>query len=99
MSGTTNEKINAAYVASWKDKNPQLSSLQTDGHYLTYQNQKIDISDIYMQDILLNPILFQNMSHINADTLFNVIRLHVDTIKMKERDLRNKARRLLNYGK
>ena len=94
----SNQNINVAYVTSWKERNPQFSLLQTDGHYLMYQNQKIDIRDIYMQDILLNPILFQNIYQLKAQELFDVIRLHVDAMKMKEKDLANKTRRLQEYG-
>ena len=94
---TSNEMINAAYIASWKERNPKLSLLDTDGYFLTYQNQKIDIHEIYMQDILLNPILYQNMDQIEAKDLFQVIRLHVNAMKMKEKDLENKTRRLQKY--
>ena len=97
MSSTSIESINAAYVASWKEKNPNLLPLQTDGHYLLYQNQKIDISEIYMQDLLLNPILFQNINTIGANDLFEIIKLHINAIKIKERELKNKTRRLKNY--
>ncbi len=96
MSSTTNIEINAAYVASWKENNPKLALLNIDGNYLTYQNQKINIGEIYMQDILLNPVLFQNMNQIDAKDLFEVIRLHVEAMEIKEKELEIKTRRLQN---
>ncbi len=97
MSGSDNFQINAAYVASWKQENPKLFDMHTDGHYLYYKNQKLDISDIYMQDLLNNPTLFRNLSSIEGQDLFNVISIHVNAIKIKEKELQNKVRRLNEY--
>ena len=97
MSGNNNIEINAAYVASWKEKNPKLFDIKTDGHFLTYQNQKIDISEIYMQDILMNPNTFHSIFSMEAKDLFNIIELHVYAIQMKEKELENKVRRMKEY--
>lgn len=97
MSGNSNKEINAAYVASWKEKNPKLLELETDGKYLKYKEEKIDIQDIYMQDVLINPHLFNNISYIEADILFNIIKLHVYAIQVKEKELEEKVRRMKEY--
>lgn len=87
MSGMNNSKINAAYVATWQQNNPQLLELKTDGSYLYYQNEKLNIQDIYMQDILSNPNVYQSINKITARDLFNIIKLHAYAIKIKEIDL------------
>ena len=89
--------INAAYVASWKKVNPKLYDLNTDGRYLYYKDEKIDISEIYMQDILSNPNLFYSIDNIDSKDLFNIIMIHVNAIKIKEKELKEKVRRLSNY--
>ena len=97
MSSNDNFLVNAAYVASWKQINPKLLNLETDGHYLSYFDQKIDISDIYMQDILSNSNLFYSLNTIEEEDLFNIIKIHVDSIKIKEQELKNKVRRFQEY--
>lgn len=97
MGGNNNFQINAAYVASWKQVNPKLYEIKTDGRYLYYQNEKLDISDIYMQDILSNPNLFYSMDTIEGQDLFNIIKIHVNAIKIKEKELEDKVRRLSEY--
>lgn len=97
MGGNENFQINAAYVASWKQVNPKLLDMKTDGHYLYYKNEKLDISDIYMQDILSNPNLFYSMDTIDVEDLFNIIKIHVSAIKIKEKELKDKVRRLNEY--
>ena len=97
MSGYSNEKINAAYVASWKEKNPKLFELETDGKYLKYKEEKIDIQEIYMQDILYNPNTFNAIPYIEAEDLFELIKLHTYAIQVKEKELTEKARRLKEY--
>ncbi len=97
MSGNSNKEINAAYVASWKEKNPKLSLLETDGKYLKYMEEKIDIQDIYMQDVLINSNLFHNIPYIDANKLFNIIKLHVYAIQVKEKELKEKVRRMKEY--
>lgn len=97
MSGNDNFQINAAYVASWKQVNPKLLNLKTDGHYLYYRDEKLDISNIYMQDVLNNPNLFYSMDTIEEQDLFNIIKIHVNAIKIKEEELKNKVRRLNEY--
>lgn len=97
MSSNSNTDINAAYVASWKEKNPKLFEFETDGKYLKYQNEKIDISDIYMQDILMNPNTFNAIPVIEAKDLFELIQLHIYGIQVKEKELLKKARRLKEY--
>ena len=98
MSSNEFSKINAAYVASWKERNPKLMEIKTDGQFLTYQNEIIDIRDIYMQDILSNPRIFHSITTMDAEDLFTIIKLHVCAIEMKERKLLNKARRMKEYG-
>lgn len=97
MSGNNNFQVNAAYVAYWKQSNPKLFDLKTDGRYLYYQNEKLDISEIYMQDLLNNPNLFYNINTLESQDLFNIIKIHVTAIQMKERELENKVRRLNEY--
>ncbi len=97
MSGNTNKEINAAYVASWKEKNPKLRELETDGRYLKYKEEKIDIQNIYMQDILMNPTLFNTIPYIDADVLFDLIKLHMYAIEVKEKNLVEKVRRMKEY--
>jgi hypothetical protein len=97
MSGNNIIQINAAYVASWKKMNPKLNALKTDGHYLEYNNEKIDISEIYMQDILSNPNLYYSISSIEANDLFNIIKIHVEAMKIKEKELAEKVRRANAY--
>lgn len=97
MSSNNNNQINAAYVALWKEKNPNLKEINTDGRYLVYQNEKLDIQDIYMQDILLNPNIFVEINTMNEKDLFQIIKLHVYATKMKEKELLEKARRLREY--
>lgn len=97
MSGNDNFQINAAYVATWKQENPKLLDLKTDGHYLYYQNEKLDISDIYMQDLLSNPNLFYSIRTIDGKDLFNIIKIHVNAVKIKEIELKEKVRRLNEY--
>lgn len=97
MSGNNNYQINAAYVASWQKINPKLKTLKTDGHYLQYLEDKIDLSGIYMQDILSNPNLFYSINTIESEDLFNIIKIHVNSIKIKERELKEKVRRLNEY--
>lgn len=96
MSGIDNKKINAAYVASWKEKNPKLADIKIEGNFLVYQNEKVDISEIYMQDILLNPYTFHSITTMEAKDLFTVIKLHVEARQMKEKSLVNKVRRIKN---
>lgn len=97
MSGNSNKEINAAYVASWKEKNPKLFEFETDGKYLKYKEEKIDIRNIYMQDVLINPNLFNSIPYIEADVLFNIIKLHVYAIQVKEKELEEKVRRMKEY--
>lgn len=97
MGSNSNIDINAAYVATWKAKNPNLFDLNVKDHFLIYQNEKIDISEIYMQDILINPNLFQSIYFIESKDLFTIIKLHIDAIKIKERTLKEKVRRRKEY--
>lgn len=97
MSSNTSYTNNAAYVASWKERNPKLSELKTDGHYLEYQHERIDISEVYIQDILSNPNLFYSIDNIECVDLFNVIKIHVKAIQIKEKELEEKVRSLKEY--
>lgn len=97
MSGNDNSKVNAAYVASWKQVNPKLFDLETDGQFLYYHNEKLDIRGIYMQDLLSNSNLFYSMNDIEGEDLFNIIKIHVNAIKIKEAELKEKVRRLNEY--
>lgn len=97
MSSNNNDKINAAYVALWKEKNPKLKDIKTDGHFLIYKNEKLDIHDIYMQDILINPNTFYGIETMDGNDVFQLIKLHVYATKIKEKELQEKTRRLKEY--
>ncbi len=97
MGGVSNKYINAAYVASWKEKNPKLHDLETDGNFLIYNNEKLDIRNIYMQDILINPNIFYGIINMESKDLFNIIKLHTCAIKIKEKELMEKVRRIKEY--
>lgn len=92
MSSMDNVKINAAYVATWQMNNPQLLKFKTDGKYLYYQDEKLDISNVYMQDLFRNSNLFYNINTISAQDLFNIIKLHTLAIEINERKLNIKVR-------
>lgn len=97
MSGNKNEDINAAYIAFWKQKNPKLNDIETDGKTLSYHNEKIDITDIYMQDILKNPNIFYSIDTMESKTLVDIIKVHVYAILIKEKELEEKVRRYNEY--
>lgn len=97
MSSNSNQAINAAYIKLWKEKNPKLVQLETDGAYLSFRNKKIDIQNIYMQDILRNPNIFYHMTSIDSSQLFQIIYVHVYSIFLKERELEEKVRRYNSY--
>lgn len=97
MSSNENKKINAAYVALWKQKNPKLSEINIEGNFLLYQNEKINIENIYMQDILINPNTFKVLETIEAKDLFTLIKLHAYAIQIKEKYLIEKMRRFKEY--
>ncbi len=97
MGSNDISQVNAAYIASWKQLNPKLRDLETDGYFLKYLNEEIDIREIYMQDILNNSNLFYSLDSIEEQDLFNIIRIHVDAIKIKEEQLKNKMRRFQSY--
>lgn len=94
MSSFDNSKINAAYVASWKQANKKLEELKTDGKTLYYQDKTLNIQDIYMQDLFSNSNLFYSMNTIGPNDLFNIITIHTIAVKIKEQDLENKVRRI-----
>lgn len=98
MGSNNNYRINAAYVASWKQKNPKLQDIETDGHYLIYKNKKIDISNIYMQDVLKNPNIFNSMEVIDSETLIRIIEVHIYSMLIKEKELEEKVRRYNEYA-
>lgn len=97
MGSNSNSDINAAYVASWQEKNPLLKDLKINGTSLSYKDETIDIKNIYMQDILMNPNIFNNIYKMDSKVLFDLIKLHTWAMKIKERDLENKVRRLKTY--
>lgn len=97
MSSNNNDQINAAYVASWKEKNPKLNDIETNGHFLIYKNEKIDISNIYMQDILKNPNIFYSIDTIESKDLFKIIKTHIYSVLSKEKSLEEKVRRYQEY--
>ena len=97
MGSNDNCKINAAYVASWKKKNPKLQDIETDGHYLFYINNKLDISEIYMQDILKNPNIFYSIDTMTSELLYKIIKVHIHSILIKEKQLKEKVRRYNEY--
>ncbi len=97
MGSNNNYEINAAYVASWKEKNPKLKDIETDGHYLNYHGEKIDISNVYMQDILRNPNIFYGMDTMESDDLIKIIKVHIYSILLKEKELEEKVRRYNEY--
>lgn len=91
--GSSNKDINAAYIALWKSKNKNLVDIDTDGEYLIYQNEKIDIREIYMQDILRNPTIFASINQISSNKLIQIIKTHLEAIKIKNIELEEKVRR------
>ena len=91
--GSSNKDINAAYIALWKSKNKNLVDIDTDGEYLIYQNEKIDIREIYMQDILRNPTIFTSINQMNSDTFIQIIKTHIEALKIKNIELEEKVRR------
>lgn len=97
MGSENNYKINAAYVASWKSRNPELKKLDTDGRFLNYENEQLDINNIYMQDILKNPNIFHSIDTIPCDILFKIIEVHIYSILIKEKELKEKVRRYNEY--
>lgn len=97
MSGNSNKDINAAYIAFWKQKNPKFTDIETDGKVLTYHNEKIDISNVYMQDILKNPNIFYSIDTMNSETLVDIIKVHIYSILLKEKELEEKVRRYNEY--
>lgn len=98
MSGNNNISVNAAYISTWKQKNPKLFDIYTNGHYLVYKNQKVDISNIYMQDILRNPHIFYHIDSIESELLFKIIQVHTYSMLIKEKQLKEKVRRYSEYG-
>lgn len=98
MGSNNNYRINAAYVASWKQKNPKLQDIETDGHYLIYKDKKIDISNIYMQDVLKNPNIFNSIEVIDSETLIRIIEVHIYSMRIKEKELEEKVRRYNEYA-
>ncbi len=97
MSSRENAKTNAAYIAYWQQLNPKLLALSTDGCILHYEQESLDISDIYMQDILRNANLYGSIPTIEAKDLFAIIKIYVITMKIKEEEHRQKLRRLEEY--
>ncbi len=97
MSGNNNKDINAAYIAFWKSKNPKLNDIETNGKVLTYHNEKINITDIYMQDILRNPNIFYSIDTMESKTLVDIIKVHIFAILLKEKELEEKVRRYQEY--
>lgn len=94
MHSSDISKINAAYVATWQQNNPKLLDIKTDGKYLYYQKESIDIEDIYMQDLFSNSELFYRMNTISAKDLFCIIKVHVYATKIKESKLNANVRRM-----
>ncbi len=97
MGSNDNYKINAAYVALWKSKNPKLKDIECDGHYIAFGGEKLDISDVYMQDILQNPNIFYSIDNIDSKDLFKIIKTHSYAIHVKEKELEEKVRRYKEY--
>ncbi len=97
MSGNKKEDINAAYIAFWKEKNPKLKDIETDGKILSYHNEKINITDVYMQDILRNPNIFYSIDTMESRTLVDIIKVHIYAILLKEKELEEKVRRYQEY--
>ncbi len=81
----SNVRANIAYIEYFKTLNPKLREINCDGNYLQYNNKKVDISQIYMQDILANNALYQAIRDIEAIDLVNLIELHVYAVQVKER--------------
>ena len=83
-----NENIfaNVAYIEHIKSHNPKLKDIKCSGKYLEYLNEKIDISEIYIQDILTNKMLFDSLGTIEAEDFLTIIKLHIGAIKIKEKE-------------
>lgn len=90
MNLNNNVDANIAYIEHFKTLNPKLNEIKCVGKYLEYQGEKIDTSGIYIQDILNNRLLFDSINEISADTLITIIKLHIQAVKIKEKELINK---------
>ncbi len=97
MSGYNNQKINAAYINAWQQNNPKLLELKTDGETLKFNNETINISNVYMQDLLINPNLFYNIASISSKVLFEIIKTHTIALKIKELTMLEKVRSWNKY--
>ena len=93
MSGNSNNNVNAAYVALWKSKNKNLVDIDTDGDYLFYNKEKIDIRDVYMQDILRNSTISTAIHQMDSPTFVQIIKMHKTALDMKKIELEEKVRR------
>lgn len=96
MDLSNNLIANIAYIEHFKANNPKLNELKCSGKYLEYLGERIDISDIYIQDVLTNRNLFESLKDIDANELFIIIKLHCEAIQIKEQGLINKIGEL-NY--
>ena len=81
----SNVRANIAYIEYFKSLNPNLKEIICNGNYLVYNNEKIDISNVYMQDILANNTLFQSIRNITAFDLVNLIKMHIYAVKVIEK--------------
>lgn len=92
MNSDDNARINAAYIRNWQQHNPKLLALKTDGKTLQYENNVVDISNIYMQDLLINRNLFHNINTVDCKVLFDVIKTHTFATISKEIEMEQKLR-------
>lgn len=86
----SNTEIMAAYIEDFKKQNPNLDSLSVSQNYLTYKKGKeekvLDISNIYIGDILNNGYFWQKLQEdLSAEDFFNVCMIHVNAEKLKNR--------------
>lgn len=96
MNLNNNIQANMAYINHFKALNPKLSDIKCEGKYLEYNEERLDMSGIYIQDILSNRYLYENLKEIDAQTLVTIIKLHIEAVKIKEKELINKIG-ALNY--
>lgn len=86
---TKNNKIlddNLLYLQEWIRLNPNLQNEFTiDQNYLKWQDQKLDISNFYLPQMLYNEQLRDSLTTISANDLFHIIEISLlDDKRLKE---------------
>ena len=85
----TNE--NKLYIQEWTKNNPNISSPFILEGSILYKDekktQKIDLKDIYLPEILENEYLRKKIMFLDADTLFEIIQLFVETKEILKKEI------------